>query len=87
MKVMVWAAVFPEATEQRCWNHRLLNILDKLPHTRQAGARSLLATIPYAEIEGRIRRCGCAPCANKVAPATFSAHSYAVAVPKSRPRQ
>ena len=43
------AAVFPEAKEQRCWNHRLLNILDKLPLKRQAEARSLLTKIPYAE--------------------------------------
>ena len=42
------AAVFPEAKEQRCWNHRLLNVLDKLPLKRQAGARSLLTKIPYA---------------------------------------
>lgn len=42
------AAVFPEAKEQRCWNHRLLNLLDKLPLTRQAEARSLLTQIPYA---------------------------------------
>jgi putative transposase len=42
------AAVFPEAAEQRCWNHRLLNILDKLPLTRQVEARSLLTQIPYA---------------------------------------
>ena len=43
------AAVFPEVAEQRCWNHRLLNVLDKLPLTRQAEARSLLTKIPYAE--------------------------------------
>jgi transposase-like protein len=43
------AAVFPEAKEQRCWNHRILNLLDKLPLKRQAEARSLLTTIPYAE--------------------------------------
>ena len=42
------AAVFPEAKEQRCWNHRLLNVLDKLPLKRQAEARSLLTKIPYA---------------------------------------
>jgi hypothetical protein len=23
--------VFPEIKEQRCWNHRLLNLRDKLP--------------------------------------------------------
>jgi putative transposase len=43
------AAVFPEAAEQRCWNHRLLNILDKLPLKRQAEARSLRTKVPYAE--------------------------------------
>ena len=43
------AAVFPEAKEQRCWNHRLLNILDKGPFKRQAEARSLLTKIPYAD--------------------------------------
>src|SRR5438445_9782013 len=43
------AAVFPEAKEQRCGNHRLLKVLDKLPLTRQAEARSLLTKLPYAE--------------------------------------
>jgi transposase-like protein len=43
------AAVFPEAKEQRCWNHRILNILDKLPLKRHGEARSLLTKIPYAE--------------------------------------
>jgi transposase-like protein len=42
------AAVFPQSKEQRCWNHRLLNILDKLPLKRQAEARPLLTKIPYA---------------------------------------
>ncbi|HXH25901.1 MAG TPA: IS256 family transposase [Vicinamibacterales bacterium] len=42
------AAVFPEAREQRCWNHRILNVLGKLPRTRQAPARSLLTKMPYA---------------------------------------
>jgi len=42
------AAVCPEVKEQRCWNHRLLNVLDKLPLKRQAEARSLLTKIPYA---------------------------------------
>jgi hypothetical protein len=34
-------AVFPEAAEQRRWNHRLLNILDEVPLKRQAEAGSL----------------------------------------------
>ena len=50
------AAVFPEAKEQRCWNHRLLNILDKLPLKRQAEARALLTKIPYAETREEAER-------------------------------
>ena len=42
------AAVFPEAKEQRCWNHRILNVLDKLPLKQHAAARALLTKIPYA---------------------------------------
>jgi transposase-like protein len=48
----IWGAltaVFPEAKVPRCWNHGLLNILDKLPLKRQAEARSLLTKIPYVE--------------------------------------
>jgi putative transposase len=50
------AAVFPEAKEQRCWNHRLLNILDKLPLKQQAEARSLLTPIPYAKTREEAER-------------------------------
>jgi len=50
------AAGFPEAKEQRCWNHRLLNILDKLPLKRQAEARTLLTKIPYAETREETER-------------------------------
>jgi putative transposase len=50
------AAVFPEAAEQRCWNHRLLNVLAKLPLKRHAEARSLLTKIPYAETRAEAER-------------------------------
>jgi putative transposase len=43
------AAVFPTLAEQRCWNHRILNVLDRLPQKLQAEARALLTAIPYAE--------------------------------------
>jgi transposase-like protein len=43
------ASVFPTVGEQRCWNHRLVNVLDTLPKARQAEARALLTKIPYAE--------------------------------------
>jgi len=47
----IWAAlaeVFPTAAEQRCWNHKLVNVLDSLPKKKQAEARELLRQIPYA---------------------------------------
>jgi putative transposase len=50
----IWGAVadvYPEADEQRCWNHRIVNILDKLPKKAQAEGKELLKVIPYAETE------------------------------------
>lgn len=47
----IWAAlgqVWPEAAEQRCWNQKILNVLDQLPQKVQAEARALLTQIPYA---------------------------------------
>jgi transposase-like protein len=47
----IWAAlssVFPEVAEQRCWNHKIVNVLDALPKKLQAEARELLCSIPYA---------------------------------------
>jgi len=55
----IWGAltaIFPEAAEQRCWNHRIMNVLDKLPRTRQAEARSLLTKIPYAATREQAER-------------------------------
>jgi transposase-like protein len=55
----IWGAltaVFPAAAEQRCWNHRLVNILDKLPLKEQAAARSLLTKIPYAATRDEAER-------------------------------
>jgi putative transposase len=48
----VWVAlaeIFPEAAEQRCWNHKIMNVLGRLPKKVQAEARTLLLAIPYAE--------------------------------------
>ena len=47
----IWGAlanVYPDAQEQRCWNHRIVNVLDKLPKKDQAAAKGLLTAIPYA---------------------------------------
>jgi transposase-like protein len=46
-----WAAlsqVWPETRDQRCWNHKIINVLDQLPKKLQAQARELLCKIPYA---------------------------------------
>ena len=46
-----WAAVrevWPETLEQRCWVHRLANILDKLPKRLQPKAKQALHEIMYA---------------------------------------
>ncbi len=48
----IWGAVatvFPEVAEQRCWNHRIVNVLDTLPQKLQSEGRALLTQIPYAE--------------------------------------
>ncbi|HMY56334.1 MAG TPA: IS256 family transposase [Candidatus Obscuribacter sp.] len=48
----IWAGlrnVFPDAEEQRCWNHKILNVLDKVPKKQQNSARLLLRQIPFAE--------------------------------------
>jgi len=48
----IWGAlrnVYPETDEQRCWNHRLVNVLDRVPKKHQAQATLMLRAIPYAE--------------------------------------
>jgi transposase-like protein len=48
----IWAAlaqVLPQVAEQRCWNHKILNVLDALPKKQQGEAREMLRKIPYAE--------------------------------------
>jgi transposase-like protein len=55
----IWGAVgavFPTVGEQRCWNHRLVNVLDALPQKLQAEARALLTKIPYAETRAEAER-------------------------------
>src|SRR6187200_2463956 len=50
----LWAALgeqYPTLAEQRCWNHRILNVLDAMPKKYHAEARSLLCTMPYADTQ------------------------------------
>ena len=47
----IWGAareVWPEAEEQRCWNHKMRNVLDRLPKREQLEAKDLLRAIVYA---------------------------------------
>ena len=57
----IWGAlrnVWPQAGEQRCWNHKIINVLDKLPK-RQYEQGRLLRNIPYAETRAEAHRwCG-----------------------------
>ena len=48
----IWAALAeqqPTAADQRCWNHRILNVLDAMPKKYHAEAKTLLRAMPYAE--------------------------------------
>lgn len=50
----IWGAlanVYPAAQEQRCWNHRLVNVLDRVPKKHQGTAKDLLRGIMYADTE------------------------------------
>jgi transposase-like protein len=54
-----WAAVrdvWPETAEQRCWVHRIANILDKLPKRLQPRAKQALHAIMYAETRASAER-------------------------------
>ena len=53
-----WAAlreVFPAAREQRCWFHKIANVLGALPKSAHAGAKKALAEIWNAEDRGHAR--------------------------------
>ena len=55
----IWGAlrnVFPEADEQRCWNHRIVNLLAKIPKSRHKAALLMLRQIPYAETRQEAER-------------------------------
>lgn len=48
----IWGAlanVYPEAGEQRCWNHRQVNVLDRIGKKQQPAAKVWLRQLMYAE--------------------------------------
>ncbi|GAB4412381.1 MAG: IS256 family transposase [Thermodesulfovibrionales bacterium] len=53
----IWAALselHPEGNEQRCWNHKITNVLDALPKRVRAEAADHLRRLPYGETK---RKC------------------------------
>lgn len=55
----IWSAlseVYPESEDQRCWNHKILNVLDQLPRRVQPQAREILCKMPYAETQKACER-------------------------------
>ena len=55
----IWGAlrnVYPQAAEQRCWNHKILNVLDKLPKREHAQAKLMLCRIPYSQTSREAER-------------------------------
>lgn len=55
----LWAAldaVFPTTAHQRCWNHRVLNVQDKLPKRLQPEARKRLHAIWTAATQAECER-------------------------------
>ena len=48
--------MWPKTCDQRCWNHKIINVLDQLPKKLQAQARELLCKIPYAPTRAEAER-------------------------------
>jgi hypothetical protein len=48
--------VEPEADEQRCWNHKVMNVLDQVPKTQQPVARRMLREVMYAPTRAEAER-------------------------------
>ena len=55
----IWAAlaeIFPDCEEQRCSNHKVLNVLDQLPRRLKPQAKALLRRIAYADTQAEAER-------------------------------
>lgn len=50
------AEIWPETRGGRCWNHKIVNVLDQLPKKLQGQARELLCEIPYADTRAEAER-------------------------------
>lgn len=48
----IWGALaqlWPSCAEQRCWNHKILNVLDQVPLKKQPAVKAWLRRMMYAE--------------------------------------
>lgn len=55
----IWAAlgeIHPEGEEQRCWNHKIVNVLDALPKKLQSEAKEILKQMPYEETRAQCEK-------------------------------
>lgn len=56
----IWGALrevgFTKGEELRCWNHKLVNVIDQLPKKVWPEAKQLLRQIPYADTEAECER-------------------------------
>jgi len=55
----IWGAqreFWPETKEQRCWNHKIMNVLDQVPRKHQPSVRGRLREIMYAETRAEATR-------------------------------
>ena len=54
----IWSALselHPQGGEQRCWNHKIRNVLDAMPKRIRAEAAEYLCKIPYAQTKQQCR--------------------------------
>lgn len=55
----IWAAladVYPESRQQRCWNHKMINVLDKLPKSMQEEIKVALIDLYESETKKECER-------------------------------
>jgi transposase-like protein len=55
----IWGALtqlYPACAEQRCWNHKILNVLDQVPLKKQPAVKAWLRRMMYAETREECER-------------------------------
>lgn len=55
----IWSAlneILPESQQQRCWNHKVLNVLDGLPKPEQPTAKELLRRMSFSQTQAECEK-------------------------------